>query len=596
MDQVHWTIFDEAHERLNDITTQLSNVRDILSADEDSLFDDEGGWTDAGIAVVATHIQDIEFYKNALKDVEEEIANLDMADFDSEQEYYDKVTELTNKQHDYTMAISDSEQSIVDMYESSIDAAEEYIGTLIDGYSDYIDNVKEALDAERDLYDFKRKIEDQSKSVAETERKIAALSGSTNAADIAERRRLEKTLYDQKRDLDDSYRDHAKQSQQDALDAEQKAYEETMTKMVEGMRDGLKDATANMEQFINAVTVAVSMNAQTVLDQYEATGLLLTPAVTNPWIDARDANQEYVDKAKELMDVWKKDGYFAEFASNAGTNLSSPWTNGKSAAEAFGESVGGVMTDMYTSIKTNVVNSITELNKLKAKYDEIKDYEGRTGGTNGGYVDPDGAGTQKKYRGEATLKIGSDTLTATVTANSVADAKTGAMYDIARKYEKLQQSKRISPLVYETAWERTWKNKVNIDTYPVYAKGTTGTKKDELAIVDEFGPELILHADPTTGRLQYLTKGSGVIPTRLTENLMEWGQFTPDDFNFGAGVNVNMINNAVNKPEFNFEFDALVKAERIDENTLPEVKRFVQQEINSLVKQMNYAIKGKGGR
>jgi hypothetical protein len=78
--------------------------------------------------------------------------------------------------------------------------------------------------------------------------------------------------------------------------------------------------------------------------------------------------------------------------------------------------------------------------------------------------------------------------------------------------------------------------------------------------------------------------------------LVEWGQFTPDSMDLGGGVNVNMINNAVNKPEINLSFEALVKAERIDENTLPEVKRYVQQEINTLVKQMNYAIKGKGGR
>jgi hypothetical protein len=63
---------------------------------------------------------------------------------------------------------------------------------------------------------------------------------------------------------------------------------------------------------------------------------------------------------------------------------------------------------------------------------------------------------------------------------------------------------------------------------------------------------------------------------------------------FNSGVNV--ITNAINKPEINLSFEALVKAERIDENTLPEVKRYVQQEINTLVKQMNYAIKGKGGR
>ena len=130
-----------------------------------------------------------------------------------------------------------------------------------------------------------------------------------------------------------------------------------------------------------------------------------------------------------------------------------------------------------------------------------------------------------------------------------------------------------------------------------YAQGTTGTTRDEWAITDEpwLGDELVL-VPGKDGNLSFMRKGTGVVPADLTANLMEWGQFTPDSMNLGSGINVNMVNNAVNKPEFNLSFEALVKAERIDENTLPEVKKYVQQEINTLVKQMNYAIKGKGGR
>jgi TP901-1 family phage major tail protein len=50
---------------------------------------------------------------------------------------------------------------------------------------------KEELEAERDLYEFKRDVEKQAKGIADLERRIASLSGSTNASDIAERRRLE---------------------------------------------------------------------------------------------------------------------------------------------------------------------------------------------------------------------------------------------------------------------------------------------------------------------------------------------------------------------------------------------------------------------
>ena len=130
-----------------------------------------------------------------------------------------------------------------------------------------------------------------------------------------------------------------------------------------------------------------------------------------------------------------------------------------------------------------------------------------------------------------------------------------------------------------------------------YAHGTIGTKRDEWAVTDEpqFGDELVL-VPGKDGNLSFMRKGTGVVPADLTANLIEWGKFTPDSFNIGSGVNINMINNAVNKPEFNFAFDALVKAENITEETLPAVKKLVTQELNRFTKELNYALKGKGAR
>ena len=617
MDQVHWTVFDEAHDRFGDLTTQLSNVRELLSADEDSFFNDDGTWTETGVAVLATHIQEIELYKNALADVDKELANLDIGDFDSEQEYYDKLTELTQQQHDYTIAIGDSEQSVVDMYEKSIDAVEEYAQTLVDGYNDYIDSVKEALDAERDLYDFKKNVQKQSKDIAELERRIASLSGSTNKADIAERRKLEAQLYESRESLNDAYYDHAKDSQNEALDAEASAYEKAMTKMVEDMRTSLQEATLEMDNFLNSVTIAVSMNADSVLTKYQDTELYLSPSLTNPWEKAKTAVGEYGDKATNLMDVWKADGYFAKFSSEAGTNLSSPWNAGKTAAQEFGTSVGNTMTSVYDNIRVNIQNSITELDKLKRKYAEINDSEirvntggGSGGGGGGGYTaptpDPNVSVLQEILKNVYYKNVAVDGIWGTQTSEALKAVQkmfgvpqTGKFDDKTWRGMKLNiRNRQIQSSKNGYSSDAEWYKKY-LDKIPAafHAKGTTGTKRNEWAITDEpqFGDELVL-VPGKNGNLSFMRKGTGVVPADLTANLMEWGQFTPDSMSLGGGVNVSMINNAVNKPEFNFTFDALVKAEHIDENTLPEVKRFVQQEINSLVKQMNYAIKGKGAR
>jgi hypothetical protein len=131
--------------------------------------------------------------------------------------------------------------------------------------------------------------------------------------------------------------------------------------------------------------------------------------------------------------------------------------------------------------------------------------------------------------------------------------------------------------------------------YSYYAKGTFGTKNDELAITDEFGPELTMYATPE-GTLSFMRAGSTVVPADITANLVEWGKLNPDMLNVNGTPNINMISTAVNKPELNITFDSLVKAENITEETLPAVKKLVTQELNRFTKELNYALKGKGAR
>ena len=70
----------------------------------------------------------------------------------------------------------------------------------------------------------------------------------------------------------------------------------------------------------------------------------------------------------EWLGAEKKDGYFAKFSSEAGTNLKSPFDAGKTAADEFGKSVGSAMTKVYTNIQSNVQKSVTELDKIKQRY------------------------------------------------------------------------------------------------------------------------------------------------------------------------------------------------------------------------------------
>lgn len=621
------TKFEELNSRLDTLKDKLGTIRDLIAPNgEEDWFDDEGGWTEKGVAVLGSYVQDLELAKSGLNKANEALnafgvtQNADgtwaekgyvgnekwYADnygVHSEQEYYNYLQKLTDEQYKYAQSVSDTEQDISGMWESQVDAVEEYIDTMVDAYNDYIDSVKEALDAERDLYQFKKDIVKQTKDIAAIERRIASLSGSTNAADIAERRKLEAELYESRESLNDTYYDHSKQSQQDALDAESQAYEEVMTKFVENLRTNLELALQDMDTFIQGVTSAVTTNAPTILETYNNLGVALDQAIVDPWQAAIDAmgdgeNGYSGSKGLGLMNSWiEEGGAFSTFATNATSYLTSIWSDTNVDPDnAFSNAVSAAVGNVVEDIRLNVVKAQGYLADLMRIKDSATNYN-----TGGGDVDSgDTYGNDeldkrtKEHHVTGTLKLFDRTFTYTAASFSEGQAKTKVDQELASQYYNHLKKQKRDDADIEKLWSRA-KNQIKYKS-SYYAKGTTGVPKNQLAIVDELGPELILHADPTTGRLQYLTKGSGVVPAALTENLMEWGQITPDALKLGGGVNINMINNAVNKPEFNFAFDALVKAERIDENTLPEVKRFVQQEINSLVKQMNYAIKGKGGR
>ena len=609
--------FEEFNSRLDDITSKLGTIRDLIASDGDEdWFDDQGEWTEEGVAVLGTYIQELETYKQGLAEAEDAYANYvkeyagnekayAKIGIHSEQELYDKRQELIEQQYDYAQSISDTEQSVVDMYESSIDAVEEYIETLIDGYNDYIDSVKEALDAERDLYEFKKNVQKQSKDIAELERKIASLSGSTNKSEIAERRKLEAQLYESRESLNDTYYDHAKESQDEALDAETVAYEETMIKFIESLRTGLEVKTANMDEFLMSVTSMVTLNADTVLAKYQETELPLGDAITNPWKAAIAKIGEYDGDALELMNKWTQGGFFDSYKTGVSSDLSSPWTAGSNAAGAFKTSVDTVMEGVVSKIATNVETASGELSKL---YQQIQDTEKKAANvkvttdkenntdndnvvdSTPSYVPP------KKYYTTATLSIGGKTLTATGSGASKSIAEKNARTNILGVYGNYQKSKGIPEIRYETSWQKIWRDKVKYAT-KYYAKGTGGTTRDQWAITNEpqFGDELTMYATPE-GTLSFMRAGSTVVPADITANLVEWGKLNPDMLNVNGTPNINMINTAVNKPELNITFDSLVKAENITEETLPAVKKLVTQELNRFTKELNYALKGKGAR
>ena len=520
------------------------------------------------------------------------------------------------------------------MYESQIDAVEEYIDELVDAYNEYIEVVKESLDAERDLYEFRKDIQKQTKDIASLERRIASLSGSTNASDIAERRKLEADLAEAKESLNDKYYDHAKDAQSEALDDEAEAYEESMTNYIDTLREKLDQAKLNMDLFMEQVTTAVTMNAGTVLTEYTNTGIAIDKALTEPWVNAANKMKEYEGNTLPLMNTWTQPGgTFYNFKTTATDQLKSPWTAGTNAANSFKTSIDTAMSSVLTSVKTNVSSSMTELNKLKTEMNKINDTTIKptvtTSGNTSGDTSGDTGGNALKENIKALQNLlnnlfnaglkedgiwGKNTEAALTKAQtkmfaylsglgyrSLPVGKTGKFDDATRRLMVQYIDAYISQLkagAYGVSGSvgqglqlyQNLKKKVPV---AFHAKGTLGTKRDEWAITDEswIGEEITLAAGKN-GQLQYLKKGSAVMPADISANLVEWGKLDPNMMNIGGiGANLNMISNAVIQPNYEFNFDSLVHVDHCDEGTLKNLEKMIDTKINDFSRQLNYSVK-----
>ena len=631
--------FERTTEAISQLGEELDFVNSLLEDEE--VADENGNWSSAALTRIGLYTQQMEKDAAEAKLYQDEIDKLNTQYENGElgeEQYQERLSKLVSSQRDAINSYEDAKDSIVELNKARVDAIKDGIEKEIEAYEDLIDLKKEELDAERDLYDFKKNINKQTKDITSLERRIAALSGSTNASDIATRRKLEAELLEAKENLNDTYYEHSRDQQSQALDEEAEAFSESREKYIEeleAMLDNVETLITNsiMDVLLNADKVYGELNG--IADTY---GITLSGELTQPW---KDASAQAIAWKNELQNSMTSGEYAAligeggaitAFANGIATKLEGSWDSAQEAASGYFDFL--TKEELGINFSETIAGFGDQIQKLVTYWDEVKaaaeaahaeqEREVTVGGTPnvGGedkekdetpvYNPDDGVSMSSldiKNLQEVLNTVFEEKLSvdgkygpATTAAVKRAQKTIGASQD--GYYGPDTKAKMADYIRYRwqdgnggsSAIGQAIAKMINKLPTSYYAKGTMGTSRDGWAITDEIGDELVL-VPGANGNLSFMRKGTSVVPADITANLVEWGKLNPDMFNIAnPTAGINMISNAVNKPEFNLSFEALVKADRIDQDTLPEVKKFVQQEINSLVKQMNYALKGVGGR
>lgn len=227
----------------------------------------------------------------------------------------------SKQQSEAEKAYNDLLQMTIKMLKKKKELEKEALKEQLDGYKKVIDAQKDLLDLQDDEYNHKREVEDQNKNISSLEAQIAELQFDTSAEGTKKRLELEEELAEAKRDLEDYQHDYSIDQQKDALDREERRFEEYINGQIyeiDRYLDKTGEITAEAIRLINERSEALFND----LIQYNrAYGDSLDQTVIDAWNGAIGKVNEY----KEACDrAYESASRAASLGGGSSYTVSSP--------------------------------------------------------------------------------------------------------------------------------------------------------------------------------------------------------------------------------------------------------------------------------
>ena len=574
INELHWEHFDNLLSRFEAISDEAENLIEILS-NKDLVDKDTAEWTDEGVTSLGLYAQQMEVTEmHAAKYADEiKVLNRDWKKLGyTEQEYVEKLEELKSGQYDAIKAYNDTKKAIVDLTKERVDAIKKGIEKEIEAYSELIEKQKEALDAEKDLHDFEKTVAEQQKTVADIERKLAALEGDNSASARAQRAKLQAELAKANADLEEIYYDRSVSNKQDALDKELEAFQKEKDEEMESWDEYLEDT----EKVVADGLATIQSNTGIVYDTLNAMGkeysLSIADALTSPWKQGETAIQSFSEKFGLSMSATVTE--LKKIAEEHKKVMAEIEQAGSKTVGTVTQNVSGYQNATYqeppkqetvTPTPSTPTQQPEQNITLPTKGSKVKVKAGTTNW-----------GSKSSNKKMATWLPGME-----CTVTDVSGTGSSAQVLLSRKdWDK--KSKTYGKMV-ALGW-------ANIKDIEGYAKGTTGVKNNQFALIDELGDELVIR--PSKGRMTFMEKGTGVVPADLTANLMGWGELDPSVMLERNKPEIK-VSPEVHNTEFNLTMDIaeVVHIDHVDNETIPDLTKAIDKQLDKYMKNLNNQIR-----
>ena len=552
INQLHWDNFEKFIDAIDNVGTEISNLGDLI--DEEDVVDEIGNWTKKGITALGLYAQEMERAKYRAEQYGKEIEYLNQeyaAGKYSVDEYNEKLQELKDGQWDSIKSYEAAKKSIIDLNKTRVEAIKDGIQKEIDAYSELIDKKKEELSLQKDAHDFSKQVSEQQKNVADLQKKLAVMAGDNSASAIAQKKKLQAELSAAQQELEELYYNHSVEKQQEALDKSLENYQDNKQNEMDALDESLK----NEEQVISDSYATIAANtesvAQTLAEIASQYGITLSDSVTKPWLDGANAigtYQEQLDTSMssftQQLEALKK--MYADLQAQADST-------GRSMVDAINSNKSKTESATYTPPQSTQPSTPSQPSKPSAP-------------SAGASV------TVKKSATNFSRDGGNGTR-----MQSWVPGSTFTVYQVSGSEVLIGRNGGY------TGW-------VRLSDIEGYAKGTKGVTNDQLAMLDELGEELVLHAGKD-GKLQFLTKGTSVIPSDITENLMKLGSLDPRQVLDNNRPSIGAPHIINNNMEINMEIAEVVHIDHADNSSIPDITKAVQKQMDAYMKNINQGLK-----
>ena len=559
INELRWKPFVQLQEQVKNTISDVDYLRGLMG--EEEFFNTDATITKRGYANIALLGDSLAKTKQLTRDYVEALNVLD-------KEYKNgtiSLEEFNEKSREYVELIKSSvtetknyEKALIEMYKTQITMENDIL-------QKNIDLRQKALQTKKSYYDYDKQIKDKSKDIITLQAQIAALSGVTNQAGVAERQRLMAQLQQAQEDLQDTQYNHR-------VDTINQGYESLSEDAQKNLDDELELLERNADEQERVVNMMLDKIKTAYNDAYSGikdiisdTGVTIKDTVKNDVESISNLIKE-IEKLKEsanatsLITIAKQDPKDKEAGKEVSGINTSATIGAKKGTASKNDDVDSAVraaasadgsSTANTQGKANAATNVSVSNPNKDLTDAVAAQKAKEAADKKAAEDKKKAeeAAKKKAQAEKTAKLNK----IKEYIKSWADAKKGVdmkgkhplyeyIYNGGKagkpKYKGATKARqlKIGQLLGMTNLPKDASKLTKAQQDEIlkklkavgYAQGTKYLNEDDGKYWTHEGELIIRKSDGAV--LTPMTKGSTVIPANLADNLFKWGAIDPDKF------------------------------------------------------------------